>query len=67
LEDQSVGGRMGSEWILGRLARGCGLDSTGPGQELVAGCCECDDEPSGSCAAELVKEGELFVCKGCAR
>jgi hypothetical protein len=29
LEDQGVGGRMGSEWILGRLARGCGLDSTG--------------------------------------
>jgi hypothetical protein len=28
-EDQGVGGKMGSEWILGRLARGCGLDSTG--------------------------------------
>jgi hypothetical protein len=24
---------------------GCGLDSTGSGQEPVAGCCECDDEP----------------------
>jgi hypothetical protein len=30
-EDQGVGGRMGSEWILGRLAWGCGLDSTGSG------------------------------------
>jgi hypothetical protein len=26
---------------------GCGLDSTGSGQGLVAGCCECGDEPSG--------------------
>jgi hypothetical protein len=30
LEDQGVDGRMGSEWILGRLAGGvCGSDSTG--------------------------------------
>jgi hypothetical protein len=42
---------MGSEWILRRLAWGCGLDSTGSGQGLVA---ECGDEPSGSCATELV-------------
>jgi hypothetical protein len=34
--------------------RGCGLDSTGSGQGPVAGCCECSDEPSGSCATELV-------------
>jgi hypothetical protein len=33
---------------------GCGLDLTGSGQGLVAGCCECCDEPSGSCATELV-------------
>jgi hypothetical protein len=33
---------------------GCGLESTGSGQEPVAGCCECGDEPSGSCATELV-------------
>jgi hypothetical protein len=33
---------------------GCGLDSTGSGQEPVAGCCECVDESSGSCATELV-------------
>jgi hypothetical protein len=32
----------------------CGLDSTGLGQGLVAGCCECGDKPSGSCATELV-------------
>jgi hypothetical protein len=32
---------------------GCGLDSTGSGQGPVAGCCECGDEPSGSCATEL--------------
>jgi hypothetical protein len=31
LEDQDIGGKMGSEWILGRLARECGLDSTGSG------------------------------------
>jgi hypothetical protein len=33
---------------------GCGLDSTGSEQRPVAGCCECGDEPSGSCATELV-------------
>jgi hypothetical protein len=55
LEDQGVGGKTGSEWILGRLAWGvCGLDSTGSGQGPVAHCCECGDEPSGSCATELV-------------
>jgi hypothetical protein len=48
LEDQGVGGKMGSEWIFGRLAGGCGLDSTSSGQGPVAGCCECGDEPSGS-------------------
>jgi hypothetical protein len=31
------------------------LDSTGSGQGPVAGCCECDDEPSGSCSTELVR------------
>jgi hypothetical protein len=46
---------MGSKWILGRLAwGGCGLDSTVSGQGPVAGCCECGDEPSGSCVTELV-------------
>jgi hypothetical protein len=40
-------------WILGRLALGCGLDSTGSRWGPVAGCCECGDEPSVSCAMEL--------------
>jgi hypothetical protein len=53
-EDQGVGGRMGSEWIFGDWLGVCGLDSTGSGQGPVAGCCECGDEPSGSCATELV-------------
>jgi hypothetical protein len=53
MEDQGVDGKMGSEWILGGLAWG-GVDSTGSGQGPVAGCCECGDEPSGSCATELV-------------
>jgi hypothetical protein len=39
---------------LGRLAWGCGLDSTGSGQGPVAGCCDCGDEPLGSCTTELV-------------
>jgi hypothetical protein len=33
---------------------GCGMDSTGSGQGPVASCFECGDEPSGSCATELV-------------
>jgi hypothetical protein len=33
---------------------GCGLDSNVSGRGPVAGCCECSDEPSGSCATELV-------------
>jgi hypothetical protein len=32
------------------------LDSTGSGQGPVVGCCECGDEPSGSCATELVND-----------
>jgi hypothetical protein len=31
LEDKGVDGRMGSRWILGRLAGVCELDSTGSG------------------------------------
>jgi hypothetical protein len=30
-EDLGVDGRMESEWILGRLAGGCGVDSVGCG------------------------------------
>jgi hypothetical protein len=54
LEDQGVGGKMGSDWTYGDWLGGCGLDSTVSGQGPVAGCCECGDEPSGSCATELV-------------
>jgi hypothetical protein len=32
------------------------LDSTGSGQGPVADYCECGDEPSGSCATELVSK-----------
>jgi hypothetical protein len=39
---------------------GCGLDSTGSGQGPVTGCCECGDEPSGSCATELLKRSCLM-------
>jgi hypothetical protein len=53
LEDQGVDGRMGSEWILRRLAKGCEVGSTGSGYGPVASCCECGDEPLGSCATEL--------------
>jgi hypothetical protein len=42
-EDQVVDGRIGSEWILGRLVEGG-----------VASCCECDYEPSDSCGMELL-------------
>jgi hypothetical protein len=41
---------------------GCGLDSTGSGQGPVASCCECGDEPAGSCATELVSY--CFRCEG---
>jgi hypothetical protein len=43
------------KWILGTLAwGGGGLVSTVCGRGPVAGCCECGDESSGSCATELV-------------
>jgi hypothetical protein len=45
---------MGSEWILGGLAEGCGVDSVGSGQEPVVGCCEHGDEPSVSGATKLL-------------
>jgi hypothetical protein len=52
LED---GIRMESEWILRvGLGGGGGLDSASSGHGPVAGCCECCDEPSGSCATELL-------------
>jgi hypothetical protein len=42
---------------------GCGLDSTVSGQGPVAGCCECGDEPSGSCATELVSLVKTYFCR----
>jgi hypothetical protein len=53
LKDQGVDGRMGLEWMLGRLAGGCGVESLGSGWGPVAGFCEYGDEPSGSGAALL--------------
>jgi hypothetical protein len=53
-EDQGVGERMESEWILDIGWGVCALDSTCSRWGLVADCCECGDEPSGSCATELV-------------
>jgi hypothetical protein len=47
-------GAMGSGWILGKLVVRCGLDSTGSGLGLVASCCECGDELSGSCATKFL-------------
>jgi hypothetical protein len=45
----------------------CGLDSTVSGQGPVAGCCECGDEPSGSCATELVSYSVVInvICNTC--
>jgi hypothetical protein len=41
---------------------GGGLDSAVSGQRPVAGCCKCGDEPSGSCATELVNYSLLLTC-----
>jgi hypothetical protein len=38
---------------LREIGLGCRLDSTGSGQGPVAGCGDCGDKPSGSCATEL--------------
>jgi hypothetical protein len=46
---------------LREIGCGCGLDSTGSEQGLVAGCCECGDEPSVSCSTELVFWLALFT------
>jgi hypothetical protein len=45
---------VGVKWTLGRLAGGCGMDSSDLREGLVAGCCECGDEPSCSGSTELV-------------
>jgi hypothetical protein len=46
--------RMGSEWILGRLAGKCRVDPVGLVYGPVGGYCEYGDEPSGSGATESV-------------
>jgi hypothetical protein len=54
-------GRWDQNGSSGDWLGGCGLDSTGSGQGPVAGCCECGDEPSGSCAMELVSFTGTFM------
>jgi hypothetical protein len=49
--------QMGSEWLLGRLAGGCGVDPAGSGQGLVASSCKYGDEPLVSGATDLVTYG----------
>jgi hypothetical protein len=64
-EGGGVDGRVGSEWILGKLAGGCGVDSIGSGYGPVIGCCVFGDETSGSGAMELVILFEIVeVCVG---
>jgi hypothetical protein len=43
------------------LGGGCGVDSPGSGYGLLAGCCECGDEPSGSRATDLVSYRISFM------
>jgi hypothetical protein len=52
---------MGQNRSQGDWVGGCRLDSTGSGQGPVAGCGECGDEPSGSCATELVSYSEHLL------
>jgi hypothetical protein len=47
----------------GKLTGRCGLDSTVSGPGPVAGCCECGDEPSGSCATELLSYVLKTLCR----
>jgi hypothetical protein len=42
----------------------CGFNSTGSGQEPVAGCCECGDEPSGCCATDLISTHFVIILSG---
>jgi hypothetical protein len=55
LEDQGAGGNMGSEWIIGRLAWVLWIGFDWLRTWTGCGCCECGDEPSGSCTTELVR------------
>jgi hypothetical protein len=51
---------MGSNWTLGRLARGCGVDSPGSGEGPLAGSQECGDEHLGSGTMELVNTDHFW-------
>jgi hypothetical protein len=53
-EDRGVYGRMGSEWILGRLAGGVKSGSSWLRIGIGGGSCKYGDEPAGSGATELV-------------
>jgi hypothetical protein len=50
VDDQGVGGRMGSEWILLGLVGGggCSVDPFGSGKGPMAGSCEYGDERADS-------------------
>jgi hypothetical protein len=52
-ENRVVDGRVGSDLILERLARLCGVDSVGSGYGPMAGFCEHCDEPASSGATDL--------------
>jgi hypothetical protein len=47
---------MGSDWIFGTLAGGCGVDSFGSVYGAVVGSCECGDELC------VLTPWDLFVC-----
>jgi hypothetical protein len=53
LEDGGINGRIGLEWIFGRLAGG-GLWSGFTWLRIGTGSCECGDELMGSGTTELV-------------
>jgi hypothetical protein len=53
-EDHGVGGKNGIRMGLREIGLGCVDWIRLARQGSMAGCCECGDEPSGSCATELV-------------
>jgi hypothetical protein len=60
-EDQGIEGRMGLEWILGRLAGGGGVEWIHLIQvrDRFSGSSKSGGEPSGSGSTELVSLGEF--------
>jgi hypothetical protein len=53
-EDLGVDGRIILDWMLGKQGGTCEIDASVLGWGPVVGCCEHDNEPSGS-----IKEGEF--------